>query len=202
MACYRDSFRALVIHLVRVHGADVTFLSTCQGAPGYHDDSQIAAVIAAALPEEVRSRVHVDSNFHTPGQLADLLRGFDFVVSTRMHLAILALGVGTPVLPIAYEFKTTELCRSLEYPEPPLRIEEFSPEKLIGSVERFVQCYNEHAREINEAVARFRREAWEVSDVLRTSPPLSVTNNTESASTTETSLGVEQNCPTRSASHR
>jgi colanic acid/amylovoran biosynthesis protein len=171
MARYCDSFRALAIHLVRRHDADVTFLSTCQGAPGYHDDSQIAAAISAGLPDDVRSRVHVDGSFHTPGELIKLLRGFDYVVSTRMHLAILALGVGTPVMPIAYEFKTTELCRRLGYAEPPLRIDELSPERLIASFERFALGDSAHAKEVNESVSDFRRQAWEIADVLRASVP-------------------------------
>ena len=43
----------------------------------------------------------------------ELAKGFDFVVATRMHMMILSLCVGTPVLPIAYEFKTKELAARL-----------------------------------------------------------------------------------------
>jgi colanic acid/amylovoran biosynthesis protein len=41
------------------------------------------------------------------------LREFDFAISTRMHMAILGLCAGLPVLPVAYEFKTTELYKAL-----------------------------------------------------------------------------------------
>ena len=166
MARYRESFASLVTHLVQCYDAEVTFISTCQGAVGYHDDSQVAAAIAASLPKGVRGSVHVNGEFHTPDELRGLLRGFDCVVSTRMHLAILALGVGTPVLPIAYEFKTTELCRMLGYAEPPLRVDKLSPDKLIAGYERFVQSYSAVAEHIDRAVDRFRHDARNVSKLL------------------------------------
>src|SRR3546814_9397157 len=56
-----------------------------------------------------RSRVRVDDRFHTPEALRDRYAGYDMVVATRMHAAILALCAGTPVMPLAYEFKTAEL---------------------------------------------------------------------------------------------
>jgi colanic acid/amylovoran biosynthesis protein len=171
MERYLASFSSLVAHLVRNHNADVVFLSTCQGAPGYHDDSQVAASVAATLPEDVSCHVQVNSDFHAPSALVELLRGFDYVVSTRMHLAILALGVGIPVFPIAYEFKTTELCRELGYAEPPPRIDDLSPEKLITSLERFLQGYKTHADQINEAVGRLRQAALEVANVLQDALP-------------------------------
>jgi colanic acid/amylovoran biosynthesis protein len=171
MERYLASFSSLVEHLVRNHNADVVFLSTCQGAPGYHDDSQVAATVAAALPKDVSCHVQVDSDFHTPSALVELLRGFDFVVSTRMHLAILALGAGIPVIPIAYEFKTTELCRKLGFAEPPPRIGELSPEKLITSLERFLHDYKMHAHQLNEAVSRFRKATLDVAHVLQDALP-------------------------------
>jgi colanic acid/amylovoran biosynthesis protein len=194
MARYRESFIALVTHLVRRYNAEVTFLSTCQGAPGYHDDSKLATAISAALPDDIRRNVHVNSDFHTPGALIDLLRGFDCVVSTRMHLAILALGVGTPVLPVAYEFKTTELCRALGYAEPPLHVEELSPERLIASFESFVNSYNQQAAPINQAVARFRQDAWEVSKVLQK------ITSTESVASTNKSPAPDQHVASVEAS--
>jgi colanic acid/amylovoran biosynthesis protein len=171
MALYLASFSSLVQHLVRNHNADVVFLSTCQGAPGYHDDSQVAASVASTLPGDVSCHVQVNSDFHTPTALVELLRGFNYVVSTRMHLAILALGVGIPVFPIAYEFKTTELCRKLGYAEPPPRIDDLSPENLISSLESFLQSHKSRANQINEAVGRFRQAALEVANMLQDALP-------------------------------
>ncbi|MFD5213457.1 polysaccharide pyruvyl transferase family protein [Microbacterium sp. NPDC058345] len=84
-------------------GHEVVALSTCQGLPGYVDDSDYAQQVFDGLP------VRVDTAFHTPEQLISELRRCRFVVTTRMHLAILAILTGVPVIAVAYEFKTQEL---------------------------------------------------------------------------------------------
>jgi colanic acid/amylovoran biosynthesis protein len=110
---YRDAMAALVERLVH-RGAEVTFLSTCQGVPEYRaDDSAVAAAVTDQLDPAVRASVHVDRGFHDPQTLLAILGGFDLVVATRMHMAILALVAGVPVFTIAYEFKTRELCERL-----------------------------------------------------------------------------------------
>ncbi len=171
MQRYCNAFAGLATHLVKKYDAEVTFLSTCQGAPGYHDDSHVAATIWAALPDDIRDRVRVDGDFHTPGELLELLRDFDWVVATRMHLAILTLGVGTPVLPIAYEFKTTELFKSLHHDFEPPAIEDLTPDSLVEAFERSVESYGNVAQLLHEAVDRCRQEAWDVADVLRARLP-------------------------------
>jgi colanic acid/amylovoran biosynthesis protein len=109
----------------------VTFLSTCQGVPEYWtDDSRFAAqLVAELLPGE--PNIHVDTSFRTPEQLAEALRGFDVAIATRMHFAILALAVATPVVAIAYEFKSRELLRAMGREAWAFDIEEVSSEGLL-----------------------------------------------------------------------
>ena len=122
----------------------------------------------ATLPDEIRARVRVDGDFHTPDELLELLRDFDWVVATRMHLAILTLGVGTPVLPIAYEFKTTELFKSLHHEIEPPTDRELDSGKLGRSLrESLWRPTAAWLQSLNEAVDRCRQQAWEVADVLR-----------------------------------
>lgn len=110
MAQFADAMGALVQMLVEKFGADVTFLSTCQGISEYWtDDSRLARAIEERLSGAARSRVRVDARFHTPEALRDRYGEYDVVIATRMHAAILALCGGTPVMPLAYEFKTAEL---------------------------------------------------------------------------------------------
>ena len=110
MAQFADAMVVLVQMLVEKFGADVTFLSTCQGIEEYWtDDSRLARAIEERLSGAARSRVRVDPRFHTPEALRNRYAEFDVVVATRMHAAILALCAGTPVMPLAYEFKTAEL---------------------------------------------------------------------------------------------
>lgn len=114
MQRYKAALQSLTRHLVQKYDAKITYLSTCQGMPEYRtDDSQLATTIVEGLCDTVRRSVVVDSDFHQPAVLATMLKDYDLVIATRMHMAILSLAVGTPVLPIAYEFKMQELFERL-----------------------------------------------------------------------------------------
>jgi colanic acid/amylovoran biosynthesis protein len=136
---YRSAIVALVESLVRSRDAEVTFLSTCQGAPEYWtDDSSVAVAIAEQVDPALQASVHVDRDFRTPQELLDTLGGFDVVVATRMHMAILALVAGVPVFPIAYEPKTRELFDRLQMGDWVRDFEELSGVGLAEDVGRFI----------------------------------------------------------------
>jgi len=165
---YRESLAALVEHLVRRHRAEVTFVSTCQGIDEYpFDDAAVARQIAGLLAPDVSDHVSVDAGFHTPDDLLESLAGFDFVVATRMHMAILALCSGTPVLPIAYEFKTRELFQALGQSEWVMDIDSLSPDSACALADRFVQNLVEVRRGLTQAVEVQRQSALSVTDDLR-----------------------------------
>jgi colanic acid/amylovoran biosynthesis protein len=113
-------------------GHEVVFLSTCQGVPEYWtDDSRHARGLLDELLADEPS-VQVDEHFRTPAELAEHLRGFDVAIATRMHFAILALSVATPVVAIAYEFKSRELLRGLAMEEFVTDFEDVSGEWLVA----------------------------------------------------------------------
>ena len=112
---YLDAMAELADHLVRRHKARVFFVSACQGVSEYWtDDSSIAERVVERLEPMVAEQVRIDRDFHRPDELRDYLATLDLFVSTRMHGAILALLAGIPVLPIAYEFKTSELFEQMD----------------------------------------------------------------------------------------
>jgi colanic acid/amylovoran biosynthesis protein len=138
---YYDALRALSEHLVQKYTAEITFLSTCQGMPEYRtDDSREAQKIVERLSPNTRKSVSVDSDFHSPAVLADMLKDYDLVIATRMHVAILALSVGTPVLPIAYEFKMRGLFERLAQGRWVQDIEAISADALIDAVDQFLEA--------------------------------------------------------------
>ncbi|MBW2606220.1 MAG: polysaccharide pyruvyl transferase family protein [Deltaproteobacteria bacterium] len=140
MERYIEVMRDIVAHLVRKHSARVTFISTCQGIPEYWlDDSKVAEKIYSGLTEEVKTSIHVDNRFHTPGELTRFLASVDIVISTRMHMAILALIAGTPVMPIAYEFKTIELFKRLGMGKWTQDIETIDGDSFINSLDSFLE---------------------------------------------------------------
>lgn len=167
MARYRAAMAAFVADLVQRHGAEVTFLSTCQGTPDYWtDDSAVAERIVALTPPEAGARIAVDRAFRTPIQLLDRLAEFDMVVATRMHAAILALCAGTPVLPIAYEFKTRQLFARLGMDAFTLDVETLTGENLIDAWQRFAVALPQLGATLWPAVARERQSALGVATVL------------------------------------
>jgi colanic acid/amylovoran biosynthesis protein len=136
MRNYFDSLRSLVIGLVRDHGCEVVFVSTCQGRPEYWtDDSATAAQVAAALPDDVSARVTVDRRARTAEELIDFLAEFHVLVATRLHAAILGTCAGLPTLAIAYEYKSQEVWRQLGLPDLVMDIEDVSPAGLLEAVE-------------------------------------------------------------------
>lgn len=139
MNSYRSAMCALTQYLVKKYNAEITYISTCQGIPEYWtDDSKIATEIYNLLPNDIQERVSVNSNFHTPQILLEMLKSYDLVIGTRMHMCILALTGGTPVFPIAYEFKTKELFARLGMSKWVQDIETINEESIIRLIEDFL----------------------------------------------------------------
>ena len=137
MARYAEAVGAAATHAVRVWGGRVTFLSTCQGTPGYrYDDAAVARRIADALPADVRDGVAVREASLSPQALVAAFGQADLVVATRMHAAILALCAGTPVIPIAYERKTADLFQGLGRPDWVADIDAVTPASLVARLDR------------------------------------------------------------------
>ena len=138
-ARYEEAVAALARRLVDAHGARVTFVSTCQGAPEYStDDSHVAARIVAQLPEATRAHVAIDCEFRSPQGLIEEMSRYDLVVATRMHMGILALAAGVPVLPIAYEFKTIELFARLGLGDFVLDVEDLDARAAVDVLDDFL----------------------------------------------------------------
>ena len=168
MRRYLDSIRNIVTTLVRDQGKEVTFLSTCQGVPEYaHDDSKAANAIVAELDPEIASHVSVDASFHTPEQLMALVKGFDFVVATRMHMMIMSLCVGTPVLPIAYEFKTKEVAKRIGVSDVLLDIDTVTVGEAGEKLATFIQNLEHYRKTSLKAVLGEHASAMSATELLK-----------------------------------
>jgi colanic acid/amylovoran biosynthesis protein len=174
MTKYKQAVSAFTTHVIEKYQAEVTFISTCQGITEYWvDDSEVATEIFDLLPANIQKSVTVNRDFHTPKTLLTILKSYDLVVATRMHMAILALSAGTPVLPISYEFKTQELFRRLGLGEWVQDIESTDGEsfnnlfdsftKALPEIQEqlFAKVANEHSKAL--ASITFVKEAFEQS---------------------------------------
>ena len=163
-----NSMRDLCVHLVQHHGAKITFLSTCQGVPEYWmDDAKFASKIIDRLPIDIRAHVALNDQWHSPQAIMKLLKQFDWAISTRLHMGILSLCTGIPVLSIAYEFKTKELFKRLDIPEYVLDIEEMEPDDLIKRADEFIDSLPGITRPLFEAVEREHMRAIQAEHILK-----------------------------------
>ncbi|HKS09684.1 MAG TPA: polysaccharide pyruvyl transferase family protein [Pyrinomonadaceae bacterium] len=168
MKHYIEALRSLTTYLVEKHNANVTYISTCQGMPEYWtDDSKLAQIIVDGLPETIRQSVSVDSNFRRPAELAATLKNYDLVIATRMHMAIIALSVGTPVLPIAYEFKMHGLFERLGQARWVQDIESVNGEVLIEKLEQFLEALPGMRRPLFTAVQREHASAVASGQIVK-----------------------------------
>jgi colanic acid/amylovoran biosynthesis protein len=165
---YLKALQDLTIHLIEKYHAKVTYVSTCQGIAEYWtDDSKFAQEIVDGLPNSIKDAVNVDRNFHSPQTLIQLVKDYDVVIATRLHMAILSLGAGVPVFPIAYEFKTQELFKKLGCGHWTVDIEEIESQSLIQSVDSFLNSIPETCKTLFPAVKQEREQAWESSSLVK-----------------------------------
>jgi colanic acid/amylovoran biosynthesis protein len=95
-------------HLLCNSDRRILFLSTCQGIPGYVDDSQIALEIRKRLPDDMQARCDIDRSRYPPLELMRALGQCDAFIGMRLHACILAMLAGVPAMGLGYEDKTQE----------------------------------------------------------------------------------------------
>ncbi len=145
MEIYMQAMSALTQKLIRDYEVDVVFISSCQGLSHFkYDDSRVATQIYNLLPEAMKPHVTVEKGFHHPAEIMDILREVDLVIATRLYMMIFGLCVGTPVLPISYEFKTEELCGILDIKEIMSNIESITAGDLMGKADVLLNNYDEY----------------------------------------------------------
>ncbi len=105
--------RRLVEHLASRGIERFLFASTCQGVPGYVDDSELSVLVVSGLAPELQDRCTVDRMRYHPCDLIRLLSGCDIFIGMRLHSCLLAMLGGTPAVGLAYEQKTPEIFRQL-----------------------------------------------------------------------------------------
>lgn len=166
MSQYRQSIAEVVRILVQ-QGADVTFLSTCQGNPEYDDDSVEAERIVTLLAPEIASEVSVVHEFVRFDDLMVRLQEFDLCIGTRMHMCILSLISGTPVLPISYEFKTQELFTELGLQDWVTDIESIRAESFAERVQAFQKVIPMLRGDLFRKVLTLHESALHVGQILK-----------------------------------
>lgn len=155
-----------VVTMLTEKGMVVHFISTCQAISDYTDDNKEVDAIMQFIPLENRRRV-IKYDEHLPiERILRMLRHMDFIVATRLHMGILSLISGTPVFPIAYEFKTIELYHALGYANVD-ELEKLDSNSLCNSVNEFMKCYTSERRiSVNREVVNYVQTAMNVANYI------------------------------------
>lgn len=166
MPNYRKSIANSVMKLIEL-GYRVHFFSTCQGISYYTDDNQEVDQILALVPEHYHKKIVKYDEYLPIPKIIDLLKQMDFIIATRLHMSILALISGTPVYPIAYEFKTVELYTSLGYDNVDT-LETIDPDTMSDSVLAFIEWYSSTRRlDIYNRVAEYIKDTMRVAELIK-----------------------------------
>lgn len=165
---YHAAISAAVTWAVREKGAKITFLSTCQGIPEYWlDDSETAVAIANGLPEDVRAHVEVNRDFHAPDDLMKTIEGFDGVIASRLHMAILSMCANTPVLPVSYEPKFEETFDDLGQSDLVTKVGEIEPAAFVAKCEDWLDRLDGLNAQADGQMQMMQRSAMSAGDKVR-----------------------------------
>lgn len=156
-------------HLLSDAERSLLFLSTCQGIPGYVDDSEVALRIVEKLPEGLQTRCRVDRERYSPRDLIRLLGSCDAFIGMRLHGCLLAMLGGTPAMGIGYESKTSEIFRQLGFESFQVGFEKGEEEWLqcAGNfLEQTGEIHNVLAERLDRLCAAADRNLDAVSECL------------------------------------
>lgn len=168
---------ALCRHILDNSKRRILFISTCQGIPGYVDDSELASQIWTRLPEDLRRRCEIDSQRYAPMELIRALGQCSAFIGMRLHACILAMIAGVPAMGLGYEDKTEQIFRQMGLEQYQTHFDT-SVQRWIGTADPFLantSAIREHlgkALEVQRIAASQNIDeiAEEVSAIIRHKP--------------------------------
>lgn len=163
---YRHAIAKAVTKLVQ-QGFEVTFMSTCQGISVYDDDANEAQTIISLLEANIASQIILIKDFIRHDELIRRLKEYDMCIATRMHMCILSLISGVPVLPISYEFKTKELFKALSLSEWVTDIECINPSEFCETIKQFIESMVPLNASIKKRVRQMHDSAISAGNLIK-----------------------------------
>ena len=162
-------YKSIAVSVVRLigQGYKVHFFSTCQGIDYYDDDNKVVDKILALIPDTYYSDIVKYDRYLSIPEIMELLKQMDLIIATRLHMSILSLISGTPVYPIAYEFKTIELYQTLEYKSVDT-LESVDPLTLPTKIFDFINSFTTSRRnDIYSKVAEHITNSMKVASLIK-----------------------------------
>lgn len=129
---YLDLIKALV-----AHHPDAQFVFVPHDyRPNGIGEGPILEHLYYLLPSTIQSRIYLLAKQYTAAEIKWLAGQLDFIVSSRMHLAIASIGQGTPVFCFEYQGKFKGLFELIEMPEMLSSMEAVraAPQRVVDAV--------------------------------------------------------------------
>lgn len=161
---------ALCRYLLAKNGCRLQFLSTCQGAPGYADDSELARRILRDLTADEEERCELETRHLAPRELIRAYGECDVYIGMRLHGALLSLLGGTPALGLGYESKTEQIFGQLGFSD--YQVDFRAPlEAWLAATDRLLRdhatIHSKLAPELDRQCTRAERMLDVVGDCLK-----------------------------------
>lgn len=107
-----------------------------------------------------------------PGELIENIRGFDVVVSVRLHPLIISAIYGIPAIALSYNYKVESLFRDLDMTDLLLQLQQSNFSALRQKIDICFSKYDDIKRKLIEKTEVLKNSALVNVDILKTFKPL------------------------------
>jgi colanic acid/amylovoran biosynthesis protein len=163
---YEAAIAAALRAFLKAHGgAAILFPHVC-GPSAAEDDRPPSRRIADQLRREGLPVVALAAEA-TPAQLQTAYGQMDLFLGTRLHSNIFALTAGTPVLAIAYQYKTHGVMRMLGLEDWVIDIQQATPEGVTTALEKLWQERAALRAQLQQTLPEIQRQARQAAAWIR-----------------------------------
>lgn len=152
--------------LIDNYDITIVFLSTCTNMGGYgYDDRLTAHEVREQMKNKMKSSI-IHSEL-TPEEIKGIYGLMELHVGTRMHSNIFALSMYTPVVAIAYEFKTIELMKDMQLDEYVVDIDHISLNTMIDKATKAWQTREMLAKGLPQKINKLKIQSLQNIELIR-----------------------------------
>jgi len=157
-AIYESAIAGALSSFLAHHGGTIFIFPQVTG-PSYAEDDRRPASRVAGMLGAYQSQVVQINSVWSPGQLKAAYGQMDLFLGTRLHSNIFALTAGTPILAIAYQYKTHGVLEMLGLSDWVIDIEDVDEPQLAERLELLWQMRVEVRALIQRRLPAFQQEA-------------------------------------------
>lgn len=155
---YEKAIVDALSYFVRKHGGSIFVFPQVCGPSEAEDDRIPGQRIVEALIKKNVPAIWIDTPWR-PNELQAAYGQMDMFVGTRLHSNIFAMTAGTPVIAIAYYYKTYGIMQMLELSEWVQDIQTVDSEKLANLLEELWKRHNAIRRHLGSRLPTIRAQA-------------------------------------------